>query len=88
MAEVKSHYTPDFTVKQDVNKAKAAQKKVESLKEKEASLVEELREVRKEMNVQSAAAKLSAEPGFSNAVSNKEAEAKEESKTTASTAKK
>lgn len=74
MAENKgaSHSRPDFTIKHDAGKAKAAAKKVESLKAQIAELKEEIKGLEKEMSVASAEAKGSTEPGFSNAPSEKE----------------
>lgn len=73
MANKMDHITPDLSPKYDAAKAKNAAKEVEKLREKEADLLEELNEVRSQISVKSAEAKLTAtEPGFSNAPSAKE----------------
>lgn len=70
------HITPDLAPKYDEKKAEAAAKAVETLKEKEADLVKQLNETRKEISVKSAEARaVNHKPGFSNAVPVKEAKA-------------
>lgn len=61
------HVTPDFTVKHDAKSAEAARKKLEGLREDEAKLVEQLRDLRREISTTAAAARQTTTPGFSNA---------------------
>lgn len=72
MANKMDHITPDLKPEYDAKSAEAAKKKVETLRKKEADLVEELRELRKEISVEIAASRSFNEPGFSNAPSAKE----------------
>lgn len=73
MSNKMDHITPDLKPAYDEKKAEAAAKKVESLREKEADLIEQLRDVRKEISVESAVARQKfTQPGFSNAKSAKE----------------
>lgn len=80
MSNKMDHITPDLSPKYDEKKAQAASKEVEKLREQEAGLVEQLSDVRKQISLKSAEARLVAtKPGFSNAPSAKEqAEANKE----------
>jgi hypothetical protein len=71
-AEYKPHVTPDFSAPDNSKEAAAAAKKVDSLKAEIADKKEEIKELEKELSVQSALARTSNKPGFSNAPSAKE----------------
>lgn len=61
------HVAPNFTVEYDAKAAEAAQKKLEGLRDKEADLVQQLRDLRKEISLTASEARKINQPGFSNA---------------------
>lgn len=61
------HVAPNFTVEYDAKAAEAAAKKLEGLREQETKLVEQLKDLRKEISLTASEARKINTPGFSNA---------------------